>query len=233
MRAFAAWLLLTALPAQGKESRLAERIKIESSISPNEFVSTLALLPLAVAFSLPHYGFGRHPYDGDGGYGRGERKAAYSLKTAVQLTRGGRGGQHVEIRVRGAKRLGWDLAGDVYGAGHFHPARRGAIYSGHLTSNYLQTNTALLELGLGTAAFENPSPLWGASAELNLELFPARPWTLLFRAQSALIRGQGYHTLSGGMGASWRWFGLSAGCRGFINPVRNVWGPELSFNAWF
>ncbi|MEE8424343.1 MAG: hypothetical protein V3S11_00865 [Elusimicrobiota bacterium] len=233
MRAFAALLLLAALPVRAEEFKLAERVTLESSVSPNGFLSTLFLLPLAVAFSLPHHGFSRYPYDGDGGYGRGERKAAYSLKTAVQLTRGGRGAQHVEMRVRGAKRLGWDLAGDVYGAGHFHPARRGAIYSGHLNSNYLQTKTALLELGFGAASFQNPAPLWGGSAELNLELFPSRPWSLLFRAQSALIRGQGYHTLSVGAGATWRRLGLAAGCRGFINPIRSVWGPELSFNAWF
>src|SRR5438045_2016148 len=48
--------------------------------------SSLLLLPVMAAYSLPHYGFEEFPYNESDGYGNGARTAAFESRGSEQLT---------------------------------------------------------------------------------------------------------------------------------------------------
>jgi len=228
----------SGIPAQERagevhEIKLGKGTMVQTSLSPADVVVNFFLLPLAYAYALPHYGFTRYPYETQEGYGRGEREMAVTFYTSRQLIEKGRQAQHAHLRVRGDNRLGWDFGLSSYDPRVFRPQRRGVLYAGHVTANYLQTGSAFLEAGLGAASFQDPEPRSGFSGELALTLFPKLPYTLSIRYQGASLHGRGYHDLSAIAGISWRWLGLAAGYRAFLNPFKDLAGPEMSLLLWF
>ena len=233
-----ALLLLAAAPGAAQEEGVVAAVDfkhgpdLRTSLSGGQLALAAVLMPLAYAYALPHYGFGAFPYV-PGGYGRGERAAGFEATTSYQAASGGRGAAHGLARVRGENRLGWDAAFSFYQRGLLRPERRAALVSAHITSNYLQEAESFVELGVGGATYQDPSALWGPSLEASWELFPRRPYSFGLRVQSAVMRGQGYHTLSAVAGVGWRWLGLQAGWRVFLDPRKNVTGPELALSSWF
>lgn len=200
---------------------------------PVDYLSLLVLLPLAKAHELPHYGLGRHPYDPDS-FARGSRSYSFGAHYGVQRLDGGRSAHHLLARARGQERIGWDFIGDLYNRGVFSPDRRGFLFSGHLTGNFVQEEHAMVEVGVGYGAFESPSARSGPSAELNAEIFPAKPVTIYGRYQPLLLDKRAYHVLSAGLGLAVGPVGLSGGWRSFITPLRTtVSGPEASLQLWF
>lgn len=233
-------LMALALPAfagdtqpEVHEFTLGKGAKLQTSLSPADVVVNFFLLPLALAYNQPHGGYTRWPYETPSGYALGDREMAVEARTSRQFLPSGRQAQHAHLRVRGDNRLGWDVSVASFDKGQLAASRRGGFYGGHLTANYLRTERALLEAGFGAASFQDPEPQGGMSGELALELFPARPWTLVCRYQGASIHGRGFHDLSAHTGLAWRFIGLTAGWRSFWNPVRHAHGPEFGLALWF
>jgi len=196
------------------------------------FGSSLLLLPIAAAYALPHYGFEHNPYEESGGYGGGSRDAAFELRGSEQLIHK-RGATHGLFRARGSARLGWDFALSSYAGDTLGQSRRASYYDLHLTANYLQNGTSLLDFGIGAVGFDAARTRFGPSVELNYEVFPAFPWNVLLRTQTGLIGGRLHTDLSGGIGANHGGIGVELGYRAFLNPVRNAYGPEASLRLWF
>ena len=225
--------LLLALVLAAGNSSAEDRLRVETSFSAGELAANAFLLPLALAFNRPHYGFEARPYEGGPGYGRGERDWAAALRLSGQALGGGRSGGHAELQVRAANRLGWQASWDGYALGALRPGSRGDLWSGHITCNYAQTGRALFELGLGGASLRAERSRAGPSAALLLELFPRKPWTLAARCQSALLRGQFHHVLSARAGASVLGAGVYAGYGAFLSAQGNSHGPEAGLAYWF
>lgn len=207
--------------------------RVMTSVSAGQLAANAFLLPLALAFNMPHYGFERRPYDDSAGYGRGERDWAGAVRFAGQALAGGRGGGHAEMQVRGANRLGWQAAWDGYATGSLRPQARADEWSGHITANYVQSGNALLELGLGVSSLNSKGTRTGPSAALFLELFPRAPLALRGRYQAALLRGQSYHHVSAAAGFSLYGTGLYAGYSAYLGPAGNAHGPEAGLSIWF
>ena len=229
---------LYAARAGAQEEIKVGPAKLETVMSGGELLANIFLFPLALAFAQPHYGFESFPYEEGRGYGGGERDWAGAVWLGGQGLPGGRGGGHAALQIRGANRLGWDAAWDGWATGALRGAageagRRGDFYSGHITCNYLQSGGALVELGLGAAAFNRSGSRGGPSAALALELFPRPPWTLSAKWQGAVLRGQGYHLLDARVGATWHGAGLYAGWQAFLGPAANTTGPEVGLAGWF
>lgn len=235
----AALLLLalwTAVPARSEDGVSETRagdVKIQTSLSPGEIAANFFLLPLAYAFSQPHYGFERFPYEEGDGYGRGTRDWSAGLKLGGQALPGGRAGGHAELAVRGANRLGWRAAWDGFATGTLRGGPRGDFWSGHITANYAQTGAALFEVGLGAAAFNSQGSRAGPSAALVFEAFPRKPLTVSLRYEGAMLRRQGYHDLALRAGATVLGAGLYAGLHAFLGPAGSASGPELGLALWF
>ncbi|MDE2291907.1 MAG: hypothetical protein KGL53_07475, partial [Elusimicrobia bacterium] len=141
--------------------------------------------------------------------------------------------EHWLARVRGDTRLGWDVEASSFQRGLLRPDRRAALVSAHITSNYVQDEGRFLELGLGLLTYQDPSAVWGPSAELSWESFPRRPWSVAARLQGGEAKGRGYYAASVSAGATWRWLGVSAGWRALLAPRGTAAGPTFSLRAWF
>lgn len=229
----AAALATAAGADDGAYETRAGPARLETSISGGQWLANAFLLPLALAFNQPHYGFESRPYAEGPGFGRGERDWAGELRVSGQALAGARGGGHAELQVRGSNRLGWQAGWDGYATGSLRGTRRGDYWTGHITCNYLQSGRALVELGLGGASLSSGATRTGPSAALLLELFPGAPWVVSGRYQSALLRGQSYHHLSARLGVSILGTGLFAGYSAFLGPAASASGPEAGLAAWF
>ena len=195
--------------------------------------SSLLLLPIAAAYSLPHIGFEQYPYDSSDGYGSGMRDAAFELRGSEQLVSPRSGATHGLFRARGAARLGWDVALSSYAGRSLGRSNRASYYNAHLTANYWQNGSSLFDFGFGAGGFDAQRTRFGPSLEMNYEIFPMYPWNGYARAESSLIGGRLNGDLSAGIGASAAWVGLDLGYRAFLNPLRNAYGPEASLRFWF
>lgn len=227
-------LLVSPLRAEAlSEVKLSEEASIWTTVSSQEFLWSAFLMPYAYAYALPHLGFARYPYEEGYAYGLGRRSMACSARASGQRLQSGGNAALGEARVRGANRLGWDVSWASFDAGVLSPSRRGGIYNGHITANYAQNSLALLEFGFGAQTFQAPGERWGASAEMALQLFPAPPWTVSVRYQAASLRSQAFHDASMGIGIHRRRLGLGLGYRVYLNPLRDLHGPEAALYGWF
>jgi len=228
-RLAAIFILCAPLAARADGAKVA----VQTPVSYGDFVANLFLFPYAYAFSLPHQGFTFYPYENDEGYGRGTRPVAVSARTGVFFSQRGRNGEAGFLKARGENRLGWDFYAAGFSRGSFGTNHRAGYYNGHITANYVQSRTALLEFGLGSASFQNPAARWGPSAELALDLFPAKPLSASLRYETAALRRQEYHELTVEAGVSWRWIGMSTGLRALFVPGKDAYGPEAALRGWF
>ena len=222
----------SAEPEGGTRVKLGSNAAIETAVRPSDIIVNFALLPLAYAFALPHGGFTRYPYDSKEGYASGDRDIAACIRTSRQFLEDGHQAQHSHFRVRGGNRLGWDVGNSTFDQGTFTNTRVN-IWSGHVTANYLESKTALLEGGYGIASFQDPGARTGVSFELNLELFPRNPWTASVRYEGSYLHSHTFQDLSAHVGAAWKWFGAALGYRAFFTPIYDERGPELTLSAWF
>lgn len=235
-RVFLAACLL-AVPAAAEEelhdTRLGNSARLETSMSAGEIAANAFLLPLAFAFNQPHYGFEARPYADGPRYGRGERDWAGAARLSGQRLGGGRGAGHAELQVRGANRLGWQVAWDGWARGALRAPARGDLWSGHITANYVQSGRLFLELGLGAGSLRTDRTRLGPSAALLLEAFPGPPWFFSGKWQTAILGGQGFHQLQARAGVLVWGAGLHAGYAALIGPLGTASGPEAGLSVWF
>lgn len=223
-------LLITFL---AMTSNAEDKFELETGFSAGELAANAFILPLALAMRQPHFGFERRPYDGGQNYGRGDRDWGGTFRLSGQALATGRGGGHADVQVRGANRLGWQAGWDGYAIGALGSGHRADLWSGHITSNYLQSGHALLELGLGAASLRTDRTQVGPSAALLVELFPKAPWTLAARYQVAVLGGRSHHQVSARAGLSVRGIGAYAGYGAFFGPLGDARGPEAGLACWF
>ncbi|MBI4422109.1 MAG: hypothetical protein HY554_00185 [Elusimicrobia bacterium] len=91
-------------------ARAEDSVSVQTPLTAGEVLANGFLLPLALAFSQPHFGFERFPYEDGRGFGRGEREWSGAFRATSQAVGAGRAGGHAALLLRGANRLGWDAA---------------------------------------------------------------------------------------------------------------------------
>ncbi len=182
---------------------------------------------------LEHHGYGAYPYDGEEPYTRGGRPRGWELTSAVQVDRRGRRAYHEYARMRSAGRVGWEVGVTSFERGALTDERAGDFYHAHALMTWFQSEAAVLDVGMGGSILDSPARHPGMSGSVALEAFPIRPLNVALRYQLAFLGGPNTHELSGSLGFSWRWIGVSGGYRAFINPQRNTHGPEAAFRVWF
>ncbi|MBI5201105.1 MAG: hypothetical protein HY925_05935 [Elusimicrobia bacterium] len=225
---------LAALLFPASAALAEDRVKLDApGFSPAEMAANAFLLPLALAFNRPHYGFEERPYQGGDVYGRGERDWAAAVRLSGQSLSGKRAGGHADLQVRAANRLGWQASWDGYADGALREPKRADVYSGHITCNYAQTGHAFFELGLGGAIARNDRTRTGPSGALLVDLFPRAPWTVSLRWQSSMLKSQAFHQVSARTGLAIQGVGVYAGYGALLTPLGDVSGPEAGLAYWF
>lgn len=224
----ASLLALTAVPAR------SGFINVDTGISAADVLLGALLLPFGYAFSQGPTGYPSFPYESGDGYGAGQRPTAAELEFSRRSLPGGRRTIRPALRVRGQNRLGWDASWERFDHGLLSSARTSSLYAGHMTAMWVQEPGSLVEFGLGALSLQNEQSRWGPSAELSLDLFPAKPWGLFLRYQGSRLRGgAAYHDLSAEAALLVGPLGFGAGWRSTRGTLGRVEGIELALHAWF
>ena len=205
----------------------------------------VAILPLMHAHeSLEPVGFHQFPYGNSEGnetelgepadYASGQKPWSMALRASQQLTEGKRNAIHAGVAMRTQNRLGVDFNWSEYEEGALKSTKSSSYWNAHVTGNLAENPDHIAEWGIGMAGLDGRDNRLGGSFSLNIEWFPARPASLNARYQLGMLTDErAYHALSLEIGAVWRWLGVGAGYRAFLNPHRNSYGPEGSVRIWF
>ena len=190
------------------------------------------IAPHLFALDLDDRGLPSYPFDPLNDAKSGVA-ANMSSRVSRQFTEGSRQALHVNGALRLESRLGVDFAWSRFDSGAFNLERRTDRLAMHATADLSERDGRFLEYGLGFTTLQSDQSLWGPSFELLGERRLAPPWTLYARYSLAFMNlGASHHELSAGVGPSWKRLGVEAGYRAFLNPLRNVYGPEIALKIW-
>lgn len=188
--------------------------------------------PHLFAWDMDDRGLSRWPHDERDGIVNG---AGWVLWTRAghHWTEGKRSGSTVDAGLRLQGRLGGDVSWAQYGAGAFRNERRSEWYDAHATADLSTRDATTIEYGFGLASYQGDRPKNGVSVELRVEQRLAKPLTLFSRYAPALLGdGRVWHPMSAGFGVNYKRAGLDGGFRALLNPLGNVYGPEVGFRLW-
>ena len=158
---------------------------------------------------------------------------SWEARGSWQLFQGQRPAEHADLFARQQERYGGDLHASVFARGAFSPEKASYLGSLHATADLSHGDAGFLEYGLGVADLQGRHARLGPSFEARGRLLLARPWVAEACWQEDLMgKFQFFHDFSVGIGPSWKRLTLEAGYRAFLNPLRNVYGPQLSLRWW-